>query len=268
MELLANTGSVFAEEEARLLTDSAATPSALRRLVERRVAGEPLEHLLGWALFRGLRLAVAPGVFVPRRRTELLAERAVDLVRGREAVLVDLCCGCGAVAAAVLAAAPDTRVHAADLDPVAVASARRNIEPRGGRVHQGDLYATLPPGLRRRVDVITANAPYVPTAEIAMMPPEARDHEPRSALDGGPDGVDVHRRICAQAPDWLAPGGRLLIETGRRQSVRTAAAMWRAGLRTEVVHDDEVDGTVVIGTLADDAVADDAVAGNGTLGGA
>ena len=110
-------------------------------------------------------------------------------------------------------------MHAADVDPAAVACARRNLPP----VYQGDLYAALPERLRGRVDLLVVNAPYVPTAAIATMPPEARDHEPRVALDGGADGLDVQRRVAADAPAWLRPGGALLIETGADQAPRTAA---------------------------------------------
>ncbi|WP_369135298.1 putative protein N(5)-glutamine methyltransferase [Modestobacter sp. I12A-02662] len=239
-------GCVFAEDEARLLLDTAGTPAELEELVGRRVTGEPLEHLLGWAGFCGLRIAVGPGVFVPRRRTELVVRLAAPRVRPGD-VVVDLCCGSGAVAAAVAAAVPGVEVHAADLDPAAVAVARRNLG--SGAVHQGDLFDALPGALRGRVAVLTANAPYVPTAAIGLMPPEARDHEPRTALDGGADGVDLHRRIAAGAPPWLAPGGVLLVETSERQASATAAAMTAAGLRAGVVRDDDLDATVAVGTL-------------------
>ncbi|WP_067965919.1 putative protein N(5)-glutamine methyltransferase [Nocardiopsis trehalosi] len=241
-------GCVFAEDEARLLLDAAADPVHLAALVARRVAGRPLEHVLGWAGFLGLRVAVGPGVFVPRRRSEFLAERAIALARPG-AVLLELCCGAGAAAAAVAAAVPGLEVHAADVSPAAVRCARRNLAPVGGRVYEGDLDAPLPAGLRGRVDVLAANAPYVPTGELGLLPPEARDHEPRAALDGGPDGLDVQRRVAAAAPRWLAPGGHLLVETGRHQAARTAAAVERAGLRAEVAADDDRGATVVVGTL-------------------
>jgi release factor glutamine methyltransferase len=112
----------------------------------------------------------------------------------------------------------------------------------------GDLDAPLPAALEGRVDVLVANAPYVPTAEIAHMPAEARDHEPRAALDGGTDGVDLHRRMAAAAPRWLAPGGHLLIETSVRLAGATAAACEGQGLAVRVVHDDDLDGTVVVAT--------------------
>ncbi len=238
-------GCVFAEDEARLLVEAAADADALDGLVERRVAGLPLEQVLGWAEFGGMRIAVAPGVFVPRRRTEFLAGQAVAAARPG-ALVVDLCCGTGAVGAVLAARVPGVRVHAADLDPAAVACARRNLP--GHAVHHGDLYAALPADLHGRVDVLAVNAPYVPTAAIATMPPEARDHEPATALDGGADGVDVQRRVADGAGGWLAAAGVLLIETSRAQAPLTSAAVESGGLAAHVVRSDDVDATVVIGS--------------------
>jgi release factor glutamine methyltransferase len=239
-------GCVFAEDEAELLLLAAAgDPAELEALLARRVTGEPLEHVLGWAEFCGLRIAVAPGVFVPRRRTEALAAQAAARSRPG-AVVVDLCCGSGAVGASVADAVPDIELHAADVDAAAVACARHNLP--GARVHAGDLFAALPADLRGRVDVLVANAPYVPTSAIDSMPPEARDHEPAVALDGGDDGLAVLRRIVAGAPDWLAPGGALLFETGTTQAADAVAAVRRAGLTPRVVEDDERGATVIVGT--------------------
>lgn len=249
VHVLRAAGCVFAEDEADLMLTEARTPEELTDLVARRVAGLPLEQVLGWAAFAGTRVVVEPGVFVPRRRSELLVREAVRLLGpGGHPVVVDLCCGTGAVGVAVLARVPGAELHAADLDPAAVRCARRNVEPAGGHVHEGDLDAPLPRSLLGRVDVLVANAPYVPTDEIAFMPPEAREHEAPVALDGGVDGVDVHRRLAAVAPRWLAPGGHLLIETSERQAPLTAAAMARAGLVPVVVRDEDVDGTVVVGS--------------------
>jgi release factor glutamine methyltransferase len=241
-------GCVFAEDEARLLLSAARTPSDLAAMVERRAAGLPLEQVLGWAEFCGLRVAVVPGVFVPRRRTEFLVREAAALLRPA-AVVVDLCCGSGAVAAALAAALSSIEVYAADIDPAAVRCARRNLVPAGGLVYEGDLDEPLPVGLRGRVDVLVANAPYVPTEAIGLMPPEARLHEPRVALDGGPDGLDVQRRVIAVAPRWLAPGGHLLIETSEQQAPHTAEAFVRRGLLARVARSDELSATVVIGTM-------------------
>jgi release factor glutamine methyltransferase len=237
-------GCVFAEDEARLLAGSAPTPAALSLLVERRVAGEPLEHVLGWARFCGLRIEVDPGVFVPRPRTEFLAEQAIAAAPDGPAVVVDLCCGSGALGAAVAAALGDAEVHAADVDPAAVACARRNLP--GGRVYEGDLYEALPGSLRGRVDLLLANVPYVPTGEIALLPAEARLHEARVALDGGADGLEVLRRVAEGAPQWLAEGGRLLFETSEHQAEAAAVIVARHGLKPRVVHSDAWAATVVI----------------------
>ncbi|MHC3472727.1 putative protein N(5)-glutamine methyltransferase [Streptomyces sp. 7R007] len=239
-------GCVFAEDEARLMLAAARTPGELARLVDRRVGGLPLELVLGWAEFRGLRIAVEPGVFVPRRRTEFLVEQA--LAQAPEAsVVVDLCCGSGALGVALATALGDVELHAADIDPAAVRCARRNVAAVGGHAHAGDLYEALPPGLRGRVDVLAANVPYVPTDEVGLLPAEARDHEPLVALDGGPDGLRVLRRVAAGASGWLAPGGCLLVETSERQAANALDAFTRGGLTARQVTDEERYATVVIG---------------------
>jgi release factor glutamine methyltransferase len=232
-----------------VLLETARSPDALATMVEQRATGRPLEHVVGWAELCGVRVAVDDGVFVPRRRSELLVRTAVDVARECPArpVVLDLCCGCGAVGVAVARLTGDVELHAAELDPASTACARRNVEPDGGRVHEGDLYDALPVALRGRVDVLVVNAPYVPTADIAFLPAEARDFEPRVALDGGADGVEVQRRVAAGAGEWLAPGGRLLVETSGRQAALTVAALERAGLATRVVADDDLGATVVIG---------------------
>jgi release factor glutamine methyltransferase len=236
-------GCVFAEDEARLLIDEAGSPAELMAWTARRMGGEPLEQIVGWAAFAGQRIAVAPGVFVPRRRSELLVAIAV---RAPAEVVVDLCCGTGAIGAALAAAWPGAEVYAADSDPDAVACARRNLPPE--HVFGGDLYAALPSELHGRVDVLVVNAPYVPTDAIATMPPEARDYEHRVALDGGHDGLEVQRRVIAGAPGWLSPGGRLLVETSRGQAERTAGLCVSAGFETSIETNDELSGTVVVGT--------------------
>jgi len=254
-------GCVFAEDEARLLREAVAgeteadAAADLERLVRRRVDGEPLEQVLGWAEFEGLRILLEPRVFVPRRRTGLLARHAARLAAeasrrdGRPPVVVDLCCGAGAIGAAVVAAlAPDAvQLVAADLDPAAVRAARRNLEPLGALVVEGDLFDALPQGLRGRIDVLAVNAPYVPTAAVATMPVEARDHEARLALDGGGDGLDVHRRVAASAAAWLAPGGHLLIETSEHQADGTRALVEAGGLAAAIERSEADDATVVIG---------------------
>ena len=241
-------GCVFAEDEARLLMSAARTPAELDAMVGQRVAGVPLEHVLGWAEFCGLRITVAPGVFVPRRRTEFLVREATALARSGS-VIVDLCCGAGAIGAALVAAVDRAEVHAADIDPAAVRCARRNLPGPRGHVYQGDLYEPLPGGLRGRVGILVANVPYVPTGEIGFLPPEARAYEPRVALDGGADGLDVLRRVAAGAPQWLRPGGHLLIETTERQAPSAQAAFAAGGLAARVASSADLDATVVIGRL-------------------
>ncbi|WP_026145733.1 putative protein N(5)-glutamine methyltransferase [Nocardioides sp. Iso805N] len=243
-------GCVFAEDEAAALLDAAGTPDELASMAVRRIGGEPLEQVIGWAAFDGIRVRVLPGVFVPRLRTTLLvriaaasAARSVDSAATR---IFDIGCGSGGIGAAVATRVPGVEVWAVDVDPDAVACARLNLPPE--RVLLGDLYAPLPDGLRAQV--ICANAPYVPTDAIALMPPEARDHEHRVALDGGPDGLTVQRRVIAGAGTRLVEGGSLLIETSRAQAALTAAAATAAGLIVTIHTDDDVEGTVVEARLA------------------
>jgi len=244
---LRRAGCVFAEDEAALLTEAVDDPAALEGLVRRRTAGEPLEQVLGWAGFDGLRLGVAPGVFVPRRRTVALARRASALVpQHRAAVALDLCCGVGAVAAVLARDHPRLELVAADVDPVAVECARANL-PADALVVAGDLFAVVPSRLRGFIDVIAANAPYVPTAALATMPAEARLHERIAALDGGHDGLDVHRRIAEEARAWLRPGGSVLIEASAAQAPAAVALLTASGLVARSEHDDGFDATVVIG---------------------
>jgi release factor glutamine methyltransferase len=235
-------GCVFAEDEADLLLESGAGEAELAR----RIAGEPLEVILGWAEFRGLRIPVAPGVFVPRRRSGILVDQVLAHARPG-GVVVELCAGVGAVAAALVAEGPGLQVYAAELDPVAAELAARTLGR--DRVVAGDLYRPLPVRLRGRIDVLVANAPYVPTAEIAHMPPEAREHEPLTALDGGADGLDVQRRVVSGAPDWLSAGGALIVETSLRQAEGSVALMRDAGFDARVVRDEELDGTAAVGVL-------------------
>ena len=239
-------GCVFAEDEALLLVESARTPHELRAMIAQRAAGLPLEHVVGWADFCERRIAVGPGVFVPRRRSELLARQAAALTPPGSVVL-DLACGAGALGVAIAMLVPDIELHACDIDPVAAAWARRNVEPAGGHVYEGDLYEPLPAMLSGRVATIAANVPYVPTDQLALMPAEARDHEPAVALDGGKDGLDVLRRAAAGAGDWLRPGGHLLIETSAAQAAAATEAFAAAGLAPSGRSDPDLDATIVIG---------------------
>lgn len=247
-------GCVFAEEEAALLCSGAADAGDLEDMTRRRVVGEPLELVLGWAGFLDLRIKVEPGVFVPRRRTEFLAQEAAELLAPGD-VVVDLCCGAAAVGAALVEKSRERggriELHAADIEPVAVRCARLNLaDPiRQGTafVYEGDLDAPLPPHLAGSVAVLTANVPYVPSDEIALLPPEAREYEPLTALDGGSDGLDMLRRVAAAAPRWLRPGGSVLIEISERQQESAEAAFHSAGLRPRLVASDDYGTTVLIG---------------------
>ncbi len=240
-------GCVFAEDETRLLISAAATQGDLAAMVERREAGVPLEYVIGWAEFCGLRIAVDPGVFVPRHRTEFLVTQAAA-VAGPGAVVVDLCCGSGAVGVALAAVVEGVELHAADIDPAAVRCARRNVGAVEGRVYEGDLDQPLPTTLRGRVDILVANVPYVPTADIELLPREARLYEARVALDGGVDGLDVVRRVAAATPSWLAPGGHLLVETSVRQAPQAVEIFAGNGLTPRVASCDDLDATVIVGT--------------------
>ncbi|MEV4466965.1 putative protein N(5)-glutamine methyltransferase [Micromonospora echinofusca] len=237
-------GCVYAEDEAELLLAAADSAEALADLVERRVAGLPLEHVLGWAEFCGERIAVDPGVFVPRARTALLVDAAVA-VTGPAAAVVDLCCGSGATTVALARRLAPRWLAAADVDPAAVACARRNLAPLAVPVFEGDLYDPLPVGWRGRLDLVLANAPYVPTAAVALMPPEARLHEAPVALDGGADGLAVLRRVAEGAARWLAPGGHLVVEAGETQVDALRAALTAVGLHPTVLRDDERDAIAV-----------------------
>jgi release factor glutamine methyltransferase len=236
-------GCVFAEDEAAVLTEAAADEAALVAMVGRRVLGEPLEQVVGHADFCGVRVRLRPGVFVPRVRSALLVRVATESATDYPTV-VDLCCGSGALGLAVRHRLPQAELHAADLDPVAVACARDNVD---GNVHQGDLFEALPDDLRGRVTILLANVPYVATEHIPLLPAEARDHEPRTALDGGPDGLDVFRRVAAGAPEWLAPGGVLLSEITEAQEDQATQAVRSVGLDADVIHDDDLDARVIRG---------------------
>jgi release factor glutamine methyltransferase len=237
-------GCVFAEDEAALLHEAAADAAELETLVQQRIAGQPLEHVVGWVDFAGLRLRLGPGVFVPRPRSEYLVQVAASALTPG-GMLVDLCSGCGAIGLAVTERIK-AEVHLAELDPVAAGWARINAAGRAA-VHEGDLFDALPDELRGRIDVVTVVAPYVPTDEIALMPHEARDFEPPLALDGGDDGLVVVRRIVSASSDWLAPGGQVMLEVAGHQAESTVRACVAAGLVAcvDIAEDGE---TVVVGT--------------------
>lgn len=211
------------------------TPTVTRylALIERRAAREPLQYLLGWEDFHGLRLAVTPDVLVPRPETERLVEWAVEVLRGRpDPVVVDLGTGSGAIACAIARALPAAEVLAVEISGGALAVASRNVRELAlasrVRLLAGDLFAPLG-SISASLDLVVANPPYLPSAVIPSLPPEVSRHEPRAALDGGPDGMAVIRRIVAGAPTVLKPGGWLLMEIGEEQAGPLASLMAAEG---------------------------------------
>ncbi|WOP17381.1 HemK/PrmC family methyltransferase [Raineyella sp. LH-20] len=230
LDLLRRTGSVFAEDELSALAAAAADADDLTVLVASRAEGVPIEVLVGYARFGELRIAVAPGVFVPRHRTEYLVERAGRRVRPGDTVL-DLGCGTGAVGALIGHRVPGLALTAMDADPVAVACARGNLPP-SARVVCGDSPALLAPA---RFRVIVANLPYVPSSRIAYLPHDARDWEPLQALDGGPDGLDPLRRVAPDLPARLVPGGWFLLELAADQVETARTVLTAAGFAASAV---------------------------------
>jgi release factor glutamine methyltransferase len=207
---------------------------SLDALLGRRLDGEPLAWVVGSSAFCDLRIHVDPGVFVPRPHTEAMARRAAALLPD-DGLAVDLCTGSGAVAAVLAAARPAARVLATDLDPAAVACARRN----GVDALLGDLDAPLPPALFGRADVVTAVVPYVPTEELHLLPRDVLAHEPRRALDGGPGGTIALLGAVGAAARLLRPGGCVLLEVGGAQAEAMTSALTDAGFAGMRVHRDD-----------------------------
>lgn len=211
---------VLETSRAALLThpERLLTPDQLSRyriLVHRRASNYPLPYLTGRVEFYGLEFEVTPEVMIPRPETEML----VDLALARHpATVVDVGTGCGCIGVSLAVHLPRTMIYAIDISPPALAVARRNVDRHhvGERVRLmvGDVL-TPRPGL---ADLIVSNPPYVPTGKCASLPDSVRNHEPGIALDGGPDGLDVVRRLLREAPAVLRPGGALLIEIGADQT--------------------------------------------------
>jgi release factor glutamine methyltransferase len=227
---LAEAGCVAPDAEAEeLLRAACEGVGSLDELVARRTRGEPLAWVAGSAVFCGLRLRVDEGVFVPRPHSEPLARRAAELLPAA-GVAVDLCTGTGAVAAVMRAERPNATIVATDIDPLAVACARRN----GVDALLGDLDAPLPDPLSARVDVVSAVVPYVPTEELHLLPRDVVSYEPRRALDGGPGGTALLERAARAAARSLASGGAVVLEIGGDQAepvTRILALLGFEGLR-------------------------------------
>lgn len=202
------------EEEADdLLLAAAGDGELLGVLLARRLTGEPLEWIVGGMSFCDLEIRVDQGVYVPRRQSQALAARAVAHLPAA-GTAIDLCTGAGAIAKVLAAAHPGARVVASDLDPLAVACARSN----GVAAYEADLFTPLPDGLEGNVDVIVGVVPYVPTPALTLLHRDALTFETRLSYDGGPDGVDVLRRVLAESPRYLRAGGVVLLELGGDQA--------------------------------------------------
>ena len=245
-QMLTAAGCIAAREEAdELIQAAAGDPDVLDDLVSRRTNGEPIAWLTGAVTFCGVRLFVAPGVYVPRLQTEPLARRAATLMPPA-GVAVDLCTGAGAIAAVLAAAVPAASVLATELDETAARCARRN----GVEVFEGFLDDPLPRGLKRRVDVLTAVVPYVPTESLRLLPRDVQAFEPRLALDGGRDGTDLLVEVVQRSPGWLRPGGWLLLELGGDQAEPIGDLLHDSGFfGIDVMTDEEGDPRAICAHL-------------------
>jgi release factor glutamine methyltransferase len=241
-ELGASRGRVQALAVAGGDVDPAAL-ARFARLVERRAEREPLQHLTGRAGFRTIDLAVGPGVFVPRPETEVVAQLAIDAVRGMQSpVVVDLATGSGAIALAVAAEVPAASVIGVERNPAALAWAQRNLAElalSNARIVEGDLADALP-DLDGQVDVVISNPPYIPDGMIPR-DPEVRLHDPADALFGGPDGLDPMRAVVATAARLLKPGGLLVVEHGEHQGAEVRALLPDPAWRDAATHRDLTD---------------------------
>lgn len=226
-------GCVFAEEEAAILEESALNEAHLHQLCERRERGEPLEQLVGWVDFGGLRLSVGPGVFIPRQRTLFLAGMTLAAAREQShPVVLEAFSGAAPVAAWVARHLPEATVHASDADAVALAHAERNLGS-GVAVSRGTVLSAVPPRFRGVVDVLAAVPPYVPESEALFMSRESHEHEPGAAVYAGADGLYFVRAVIDEADPWLSPTGRILLEMNREQLAAAATHAEVAGYDVE-----------------------------------
>ena len=244
--MLTEAGCIAAREEAEELIQAAGGDThVLDDLVSRRTNGEPLAWLTGAVTFCGVRLRVAPGVYVPRGHTEPLARRAATLLPPA-GVAADLCTGAGAIAAVLSAAVPTARVVATELDDDAVRCARGN----GVEVFEGFLDDPLPRELEHRVDVFTGVVPYVPTDELRVLPRDVQAFEPRLALDGGVEGTDLLVAVVQRSARWLSPGGWVLLELGGDQAQPIGALLDQLGFEgLEVMTDEHGDPRAICARL-------------------
>jgi release factor glutamine methyltransferase len=224
------------DHEPELSEDvSDADRRTFERLVRRRATGEPIPYIKGYTEFRGLELRVGPGVFVPRDASENLADQAVRRLRNRRRpVHVDLATGAGTIALAVAHDVRKADVVGTDVSAEAVRQARANAKRLGLRARfvKGDLFGSVPRALAGSVDVITFHPPYVPVRELKDLPEEIREWEPVHTLtDRSVDGLGLITRTALEAPDWLTPGGWLLVEVSADRVRVVKSVLGRAGFR-------------------------------------
>jgi release factor glutamine methyltransferase len=223
---------------------------AFEDLVERRARREPLAYVIGTVNFRGLELEVGPGVLVPRPETEVTAGRAIEraLERSARATMIDVGTGSAAIALAAAAEVPAAHVFATEPSAAARAWALRNLARTGLRVTllPGELLEPLHPSLGGAVDVIVSNPPYVPDDEWDSLPAEVRSFEPREAVCGGPDGLDIVMRMFESVPRWLAVGGWVVLELSESQAPRIARLLPVIGYTDVIVTNDLADRPRVV----------------------
>jgi len=211
-----------------------AEASRLARMAQRRLAGEPVARITGEKEFWGLRLKLSEDTLVPRPDTETVVEAALDFIKATARAaprIADIGTGSGAILLALLSELPEATGVGTDISEAALAAAKANAESLGisdrARFAVGD-YASA---LQGRFDVIVSNPPYIRSADIPLLAIEVRDHEPRQALDGGTDGLLAYRRLAAETPAYLAPGGALIVEVGYNQAEDVGLLMEAAGFR-------------------------------------
>jgi release factor glutamine methyltransferase len=213
----------------------------IRSKVQRRGNREPLQYILGTTSFCGIELSVNSHVLIPRPETELLAERGwkyLSQLSAEAPLALDFGAGSGCIAIALAKNTPKAQVHALDIsaDALGVAQANAARNKIAVQFHQGDGFAALPVGLR--FYLIVSNPPYISSAEIVSLEPEVRDHEPRGALDGGPDGLDFYRRLALQSRDFLEPSGTIMIELGDGQAAAVSEIFKQQNWIVEAVEPD------------------------------
>lgn len=216
----------------------------LQTLIARRQGGEPLEYVLGRTTFMGLQFSCAPAALIPRQETELLARTALEFIRRlpegpTPPLVVDMGTGSGNLAVAMAVHAPHIRVVASDVSPEAVELARGHVDRYGLAsrltLFCGDLFAPLDEaGYRGRVDVVVCNPPYIPNSSLAKLAPEIINHEPVTALDAGAYGLDIFRRLIADSPLFLKPGGVLVFEIGEGQERFVERLLDRSGFYDDI----------------------------------